>query len=200
MKEIKLNKNNRVQIIQEAIEVLKNGGTIIYPTETSYGLGCDFYNKKALNKIYQIKKRDKNKPLSVIIPDITSATYLVEFSKEAQDLANSHWPGPLTMVLPFKYCKWQGHCDDYLALRISSHPLAMDLVCNFGHPIVATSANISEKGDAYDPAKIKEQFVSEKFQPDLFINVGVLPPRPPSTIVKFNGGIKILRQGEIKIK
>ncbi|MDD5749998.1 MAG: L-threonylcarbamoyladenylate synthase [Patescibacteria group bacterium] len=202
MKLIKLEKHNRVQVIQEAIEVLKNGGTIVYPTETSYGLGCDFYNKKAVSRIYQIKKRDKKNPLPVIIPDLVSATYLVDFFSAAERLASKHWPGPLTLVLPFKYCKWQGHCDDYLALRISGHPLAMDLACSFGHPIVATSANISSQGDAYDPKKIQEQFADQDFQPDLIIDAGVLPLRPPSTIVKFfsDGRSEVLRQGQIKIK
>jgi len=119
--------------------------------------------------------------------------------EEAKKLALKYWPGPLTLVLPFKYCKWQGHCDDYLALRISNHPFASDLVCSFGHPIVSTSANISEKGDCYDPEKIKEQFEAEKFKPDLFISAGKLPIKLPSTIVKFDKEAKILRQGEIKV-
>ena len=138
-------------------------------------------------------------PLPVIVPDITAVSYLVDFKEEAKRLALKYWPGPLTLVLPFKYCKWQGHCDDYLALRISSHPFASDLVCAFGHPIVSTSANISENGDSYDPEKIKEQFDREKFKPDLFINAGKLPIKLASTIVKFDGNIKILRQGEINI-
>ena len=200
MQEIKLTVANRIEALQKAIEVLKSGGTIIYPTETSYGLGCDFYNKKALELIYKIKHRDNNKPLPVIVPDITAATYLVDFKDEARKLALEYWPGPLTLVLPFKYCKWQGHCDEYLALRVSSHPFASDLVCSFGHPIVSTSANISQGGDSYNPKKIKEQFSEEKFKPDLFINAGVLAVHPPSTIVKFDGEVKVLRQGEIKIK
>lgn len=199
MEEIKLNIENRIEALQKAMEVLKNGGTVIYPTETSYGLGCDFYNKKALALVYKIKHRDKTKPLPVIVPDITAVSYLVEFKEEAKTLALKHWPGPLTLVLPFKYCKWQGHCDDYLALRISSHPFASDLVCNFGHPIVSTSANISTSGDSYDPEKIKEQFAKEEFKPDLFINAGVLETKAPSTIVKFDGDVKVLRQGEIKV-
>ena len=172
MQEIKLDTSTRISALQKAVEVLKNGGTVIYPTETSYGLGCDFYNQEALALIYEIKHRDKSKPLPVIIPDITAASYLVDFKESAK----------------------------YLALRVSSHPFASDLVCIFGRPIVSTSANISESGDSYDPEKIKEQFIKEKFKPDLFINAGQLPVRAPSTIVKFNGETKILRQGEINIK
>ncbi len=200
MKEIKLTKTNRVSVLQQALEVLHAGGAIIYPTETSYGLGVDFYNQEAVDKIYKIKKRDRNKPLPVIVPDIVSASSIVNFSDKAKRLAIAHWPGPLTLVLPFKYCKWSGHCDDYLALRVSNHPFANDLVSLFGKPIISTSANLSDTGDSYDPAKIKEQFAKSEIRPDLFIDAGVLPPRLPSTIIKIDGDkIEVLRQGDLKI-
>lgn len=201
MKEIKLTKTNRIQVLQTALAVLKEGGVIIYPTETSYGLGCDFYNKTAIAKIYKIKNRDKNKPLSVIVPDIISASYLVDFSGKARRLALSYWPGPLTLVLPYKYCKMNNHCDDFLALRVSSHPLANDMVNSLGNPVVSTSANTSDKTDCYKPTDIKEQFSHTKIKPDLFINAGVLEKHSPSTIIKCEGSkLEILRQGDIKIK
>jgi len=198
VKEIKLDKTNRIQVLQEALHVLNEGGVIIYPTETSYGLGCDFYNKKAMAKIYKIKKRDQGKPLPVIVPDIITASYLVNFDDNSRRLALSHWPGPLTLVLPFKYCKWQGHCDDFLALRVSSHPFASELARNFGKPIVSTSANFQGAGNIYSGKKIKALFKGQA-QADLFINAGDLPETPPSTIIKFNGKPEILRKGSLKI-
>lgn len=200
MKEIKLDKSNRIQVLQEALQVLAEGGVIVYPTETSYGLGCDFYNKEAINKIYKIKERDKGKPLPVIVPDIIAASYLINFDEASRRLALSYWPGPLTLVLPFKYCKWQGHCDDYLALRVSSHPFAGELASNFGKPIVSTSANLHNQKNIYTAKEIKDTFKDIKLQPDLFINAGTLPETPPSTIIKFNGEPEILRQGSIKIE
>ena len=201
MEEIILTKDNKAQVLQTALEVLNKGGVIVYPTETSYGLGCDFYNEAAVAKIYKIKNRDKKSPLSVIVPDIIAASALVEFSDKSRRLALGQWPGPLTLVLPYKYCEIQHHCDNYLALRVSSHPIADALVNNFAKPIVATSANISDNPDSYTPEDIKKQFKDSKIKPDLFINVGELPERANSTIVKF-AGIKgeILRQGDIKIK
>lgn len=201
MKEIKLNKKNRIKALQEAIEVLNKGGIIVYPTETSYGLGCDFYNNKACAKIYSIKQRDKNNPLPVIIPDAVAASYLVDFSPKARRLALEHWPGPLTLVLAYKYCKLHDHCDDFLALRVSSHPFANELSVNFAKPIVATSANISNNPSCYTPQDIKKQFKDSKIKPDLFINAGKLPKRNASTIVKFvKEKVEIIRQGDIKIK
>jgi len=201
MKEIKLNKDNRIKALQAAIEVLNSGGIIIYPTETSYGLGCDFYNDKAVEKIYKIKKRDKKDMLSVIVPDVIAASYLVDFSEKSRRLASAYWPGALTLVLPYKYCKIQKHCDDYLALRVSSNRFASELSTNFGKPIVATSANISKQPSTYTEAEIKKQFDNLKIKPDLFINAGSLPRNNASTIVKFvKGRGEILRQGDIKIK
>ncbi|MBT4850370.1 threonylcarbamoyl-AMP synthase [Candidatus Parcubacteria bacterium] len=201
MEEIRLTRENRVITLQKALDVLRGGGLVVYPTETSYGLGCDFYNKKAIEKIYKVKEREAGKPLSVIVPDFVYATSLVDFSDAARRLAMENWPGPLTLVLPFKYSDWQGHSDKYLALRVSNHPLAGDLSINFGNPIVATSANISQKGDSYDPYFIVDQFKQQKLKPDLLINVGELPKKLPSTIIKVDGDdVEILRQGGLEIK
>jgi len=201
MKEIKLTKANKVKVLQVAIEVLNEGGVIIYPTETVYGLGCDFYNSQACNKIYKIKGRDKNKLLSVIVPDTVAASYLIDFSEASRRLALKYWPGPLTLVLPYKYCNLQDHhCDDYLALRVSNHPFASELSTNFGKPIVATSANTANQPNSYSPLDIQKQFKDAKIKPDLFINAGILPKRATSTIIKFvNNKRTILRQGDIKI-
>ncbi|PLX26375.1 threonylcarbamoyl-AMP synthase [Candidatus Parcubacteria bacterium] len=202
MQEIILNKNNRVQAIQKALEVLRVGGTIVYPTETSYGLGGDFFDAKISEKIYQIKERDKGRPLSVIVPDMIYATSLVTFSESAKRLAAEYWPGPLTLVLPYKYCEFNSHCDDYLALRVSSHPFAADLSLNFGNPLVATSANTHNSPDMYEPKSIIKQFSALKNKPDLFINAGELPKQRPSTIIKVTADnkVEILRQGDLKIK
>ena len=200
MVEIKLDKNSRIEVLQAAIEVLNKGGIIIYPTETAYGLGCDFYNHQARNKIYAIKKRDKKNILPVIVPDLITATSLVDFSSTARRLAMEYWPGPLTLVLPYKYYKINDHGDDYLALRVSNHPFVSLLAVNFAKPIVSTSANVSGQPNCYSPEDIKKQFVDSKIQPDLFINAGKLLKVKPSTIVKvIKDKIEVLRQGDIKI-
>jgi len=200
MKEIILNESNRLHVLQEALEVLRGGGTIIYPTETSYGLGGDFFDSSVTEKINQMKQRAESKHLSVIVPDFIYATSLVTFTSIARRLAAEYWPGPLTLVLPYKYHGLNNHSDDYLALRVSSHPFAGNLSINFGNPLVATSANISVAGDNYDPENIIRQFSQAKIKPDLFINAGKLPQMPPSTIIKVTEDkMEVLRQGNIKI-
>lgn len=202
MKEIKLTKTNSLIVIREAMNVLSKGGTIVYPTETSYGLGGDFYEEKAVNKIYKIKARNRQKPLPIIVPDLLSATTLVHFPKTALDLATKYWPGALTLVLPYRYCDFDQCFDDFLALRISSHPFVQALMSYFAGPIISTSANLSEEGNLYTPQAIRKSFVNNKFKPDLFINAGVLPAIAASTIVKIDkkNKLEILRQGKIKIK
>lgn len=202
MKEIKLTKNNLLSVIQEASEVLDKGGTIVYPTETSYGLGGDFYDDKAIKKIYKIKQRDLKKPLPIVVPDLVSASTLVHFSKISLELAMKYWPGPLTLVLPYRYCKMQVCFDDFLALRVSSHPFVQALLANFAKPIISTSANISEQASCFTAQDIRRNFAGQKYQPDLFINAGSLPIVQASTIIKVDKDNQavVLRQGKLKPK
>ncbi len=200
MKEIVLTNTNRIEVLQAALEVLQNDGVIVYPTETSYGLGADFFSTVAVKKVYQIKARDKNKPLPVIVSDFIYASSLVDFSPLARNLADKYWPGPLTLLLPFKHHHWQDYFDKFLALRVSSLALAQTLSALLACPLVATSANISGSSPSYSPDDIRQQFAKEKHQPDLFINVGELPVNPPTTMIKCDGQTAVvLRQGALQI-
>lgn len=202
MEEIKLTKKNTAEVLQLAIDVLRKGGVVVYPTETSYGLGCDFFNDVAMRRIYDIKQRDRKKPLPVLVPDFVYALSLADVPPLARKYILEHWPGPLTVVLPFKHCDWRKEfCFETLAMRVTKHPLAAQLVLNFGHPVVTTSANISDEAPCFTPAQIRKSF-AKGLQPDLFINAGSLPKKKSTTIVSFDneGNMKILRQGGIKIK
>jgi L-threonylcarbamoyladenylate synthase len=200
MQEIILNSSNRIAVLQTALEVLQNDGVIVYPTETSYGLGADFFSSKAVQKIYQIKGRDSSKHLPVIVSDFVYASSLVDFSVLARQLASQYWPGPLTLVLPFKHHHWQAHFDRFLALRVSSYPLAQTIASLLACPLTATSANISGQSSSFTAASVREQFAGSKFQPDLFINVGDLLVQPATTMIKCSqDNAEILRQGALAI-
>lgn len=202
MEEIKLNSKNRIFALQKALEVLNNGGVIVYPTETSYGLGGDFFDQRVVNKIYKIKQRDKNKALPVLVPDLKTASSLVKFSPFATELARKYWPGPLTLVLPYRYCDWHKCHQDSLAMRISSFAWTKDLVELFGKPLISTSFNLSQQKSAYQVKEIKKYLDLLNIKPDLFINAGNLPKNLASTIIKVStdNSWELLRQGEIKIK
>jgi len=200
MKEIKLTKTNHVQVLQQALSVLQAGGTIVYPTETSYGLGGDFYNEKSIDKIYTIKQKKRNIPLPVIVADVLFAATLVNFTPEAKRLSVIYWPGPLTLILSLRPNKLSNYPFQTLGLRISSHPFVQNLVRILSAPLISTSANISGQDNCYTPQQIKNHFNQSSIQPDLFINAGILPIRQSSTVISFTeAGMKIMRQGEIKI-
>jgi L-threonylcarbamoyladenylate synthase len=173
----------------------------VYPTETAYGLGADFFSPRAYRSIFAIKYRDSKKVLPVIVPDMQYATTLVEFTPQASRLAAEYWPGPLTLVLPFLYKKqYEYHTDPYLALRVSSHPFAASLARAFGKPLIATSANTSGGSVCYTVADVLRQFEDNRSQPDLLIDSGELPQALPSTIIKIGrDSTEVIRNGSIHI-
>ena len=201
MKVIKYHRDDKAKIIAEALVILLSGGTVVYPTETAYAIGADFYSPGACRQVVTIKQRGRHKKLPVIVPGINYATTLVKFSPSALALAHKYWPGPLTLVLPFLYSKeWPHHGDDHLAVRVSSHPLAASLVHAFGRPLISTSSNISGAEPSYSGEEVIKHFRKTTRQPDLVIDAGTLPRVEPSTIIKEDAGrLEVLRQGPIKI-
>lgn len=206
MKILKINlKNPQREIVRKAIKVLRKGRVIVYPTETTYGLGCDVSSKKAVQKIFKIKKRSLSKPLSIIMSSFRMAQDYIDFDKISWRLAKKYWPGPLTIVLPSKCQKKQKLYPDLtqrstLGVRISSNRLVIKLIKELGRPLISTSANISGQRECYNLAEILKQFKNKKNQPDLILDAGSLPRIKPSTVVGISGGrLKVWRQGPIKI-
>lgn len=194
--------------LEIAIKALKQGGVIAFPTETSYGLACDMTNKDAVLKVYAIKNRPADKPLSALVSSIEMAEEYVELSEQARKLAKEYWPGALTII--FRATNHESRItkklfllpnQNTIAMRVSSHPVAQELVKNLGKPISATSANIAGETNIYDPKELIQQFENNKNKPDLVIDAGVLEQIPPSTIVKVVGEeVEVLRQGSLKIQ
>jgi L-threonylcarbamoyladenylate synthase len=191
--------------INEALQVLRSGGTVVFPTETSYGLAADATNEQAVVRLMKIKGRG-SKTLPIIAADLAMAKKCVQLDGLALQLACRFWPGALTMVLNkrteeqknirtlSKYCVQGGQ----IAVRVSSNQIACELSHRLGKPIVATSANRSDQPDCYSIRAVKSQYKSQKLQPDYILNAGALPKRKPSTLVKVQDDkIKVLRKGKI---
>jgi len=192
MKKLSITNHSRQEVIAEAVKVLKQGGVIVYPTETAYGLGADFLNSSAVKKVYRIKGRGFEKKLSVLVGSLSMAKKLVGFNRKSLALAGKYWPGPLTLVLP--------RLDklETLGARLSSNKLATAIVRKLNRPLTSTSANFSGKPECYSSACVKQQFKARKYQPDLIIDAGRLPRRKVSTVVQAAGdGLKVLRRGKI---
>lgn len=191
--------------IPHIVKLLKNGGVIVYPTETTYGLGCDMNNAHAVERIFDIKQRQHEKSVLVVASDIAMIQEFVVWNVMIDRLAEKYWPGPVTIVASLK----EGVVlptgvvgpDNTLAFRVTSHPLAVAICKELQGPLVSTSANISSLSSPYDIRDVRTMFEGKQCQPDMIIDGGILPHQPPSTIVKVvDDTIEILRQGEIVVE
>jgi L-threonylcarbamoyladenylate synthase len=186
--------------IKQAVEILRAGGILIFPTETSYGLGCDATNREAVEKIFALKGRPADKALPILVRDVDQAMRFVEFGERARELAQKYWPGPLNLILPVLEPLATSSADNFQSVRVSGQPVAQELVGLFGQPIVATSANLSGKPSLYDVSKLEEAFGDRLSFIDGVIDVGPLPVAPASTTAKVTGeDVQILRQGSVVI-
>lgn len=191
--------------IENVVEALKQGKTIVYPTETCYGLGCDATNEEAVEKVFQIKQRQKDKPVLVIAADIGMMMEYVRWPLVLTHIAEKYWPGPLSVVSQLKEdielpsgIVGEGNT---LAFRITEHPLARALSENLGKPIVSTSANTASYKSPYDIESVVAMFENAENKPDILIDAGALPHHSPSTVVRvLNGEVEVLRQGEVVVE
>lgn len=182
--------------INEAVEALRQGKIIIYPTETSYGVGCDATNDSSVARLFALKGRTQVKGTTVLIADISEASKYIHVSPKALEIMEKYWPGPLNVIgsivngSPISNRCAQG---DTQSIRVSSHPIASELVLRFGKPIVSTSANVSAQTDIYRASDIE-------LSADMLIDAGELPRVLPSTCVQVIGDvINVVRQGEIRL-
>lgn len=194
MKVVKVDDPNVVQI---ACDVLESGGVVMHPTETCYGLAVDISYKEAVEKLYDIKGREENKPVSILVSKRAMALEYGEFSDKALELAIEHWPGPLSIVVPRKRIlpDYFNPGEDFVSIRHSSSDLCTDIVHQFRKPITTTSANVSGKDPLYKPD------VSDfDGKIDLLIDGGELREIHPTTVVKVvDDEIEVIRQGEITV-
>ena len=181
--------------------IVKNAGTIVFPTETFYALGCSASSEQAVRKIYDLKARRTTQPLLILISDwVMFHRYVKSVSGAQLKLIEQYWPGPLTVVLEVKrkLAKQLNFQDHKVAIRMTSNPVACEIIKLCGIPIVGTSANLSNH-----PAVVgvKEAYTTFQNRVDLYIDGGPSPGGPPSTIIRFDnhGNLKIVRQGALGI-
>jgi L-threonylcarbamoyladenylate synthase len=153
-----------VNAIKQAVELLRKGGVIAYPTETVYGLGCDPENEAAVTRLLELKQRTPDKGLILIGASSDQFKQYISpdtFKKYPHVIAS--WPGPNTWLVPCKSSTPYWLCGqfDTLAVRVIDHPVATPLCKQFDGPIVSTSANIAGQNPAMDAEAVREQFPSE---------------------------------------
>ena len=191
-------KDGRAENLADAVAALKRGEVIVYPTETLYGLGADALNLDAVEKVFQLKGRDPTNPIPVLIAGREMLKALVtEVPALAEKLMAKFWPGPLTLVLAARKDIPSAllNADGGIGVRISSQPIATELVRALGCPLTATSANPSGLAPARTVQQAKNYFAGKI---NLFIDAGKLTSRTGSTVVEISAnGVRIIREGEI---
>ena len=178
--------------IEKAIEVLGNGGVIIYPTDTVYGLGCDIFNEDAVQKLRDLKGREFDKPISILMKKDWIEEY-VEVNELAREHIQKYLPGPFTFILKKKEIvpEWISS-NPYVGIRVIEEETAMQIVSDFGKPITTTSANSAGGREPNTCFQIDES-IKEKV--DLVVDKGETVHKGVSTIIRINEKIEILRQG-----
>ena len=178
-----------------AVQSIKDGGVVIFPTDTVYGIGCNPYDKNAIDRIFKIKKRDKTKQLPILGYSKQILKQIVEFDEIANKITDKFWPGRLTLVLPLKDVRLQKLFGGTktIAVRVPNNKCALTLLkeCKL---IIGTSANISGKKSLVDPSYLKDKVLDC----DVFLNDGPIQSSGASTIIEIKyKNIKILRNGDI---
>ena len=183
-----------------AAEVIQAGGIIVYPTDTIYGIGASAWNPDAVARVQEIKKRTEAKPILVLVESIDAAYGVAEeVNGTARQLMERFWPGPLTLVL-----KSSVHLPAALTLgkgtigvRVPASAACLRLLALCGGPLTSTSANLSGEGTPGTAAAI-ERALGPGI--DLFLEGGVLPPSPPSTVLDVTGPRPhLIREGAISL-
>jgi L-threonylcarbamoyladenylate synthase len=189
--------------IVEAAEVIKNGGLVIFPTDTVYILAVDPTNQKAVDKLIAFKDRWPGKAISVAVADKAMAEKYVVLNKNIEGIMNNLLPGPFTLVINGKHKMTKGieAENGTLGIRIPDNKLVMDLVKEVGGPVTATSANLSGRTPHYSVVSLMKTLSKKKKDLiDYVYDGGKLPKNLPSTVIDLTEGeIKILRRGDLMV-
>jgi L-threonylcarbamoyladenylate synthase len=190
--------NEAPENLAAAVDALKCGHVIVFPTETLYGLGANALDDAAVEKVFQLKGRDRSNPIPVLVANQEMLhTVVAKVPTIARKLIDQYWPGPLTLVLPRQKNIPKPLCNPAggVGVRISSQPIATLLINGLGRPLTATSANPSGKEPARTLQEAKNYFAHRM---DIFVDGGTLTSKGGSTVVEvIENRIKIIREGEI---
>jgi L-threonylcarbamoyladenylate synthase len=178
--------------------LLRRGGIIAIPTESSYGLGADPRNPAGVEAVYRIKGREAGKALPVVVADRAQLAGLgIDPGLSILDALFACWPGPLTAVLPLAQPLPASAGAGSLAVRVPGHAGLRSLLAELGHGLTATSANRSGGEPVLDPAELPELLAGEEA---MVVDGGVLPGGPPSTLVAIEErGPVVLRTGSYPV-
>jgi len=186
--------NPQKRLIDKVAGILREGGVMAYPTDTIYGFGCDIFSKKAIQRIYQIKKRNRQKPFSFICSDLKTISQYAQVTNAAYKIMKRCLPGPYTFILPGSKLvpKIMLTKRKTVGIRVPNNNISLAIVKSLDHPIISTSVGLSGGEFLTDPLQIEERFGS---QIDLTIDGGILANQPSSIISLLDDQVEIIREG-----
>jgi tRNA threonylcarbamoyl adenosine modification protein (Sua5/YciO/YrdC/YwlC family) len=186
--------NPQPRQIDKVVKILSQGGIIAYPTDTCYGLGCDIMNKKAIEKVYQIKQLDKKQPFSFICSDLTNISKYAKVTNYAYKTMKRLLPGPYTFILDGSKLvpKIMLTKRKTAGIRVPNHPICLQIIQNLGNPIISTSITLPDRVMLNEPFLIQERLGNRI---DAVIDGGPVPGEPSSIISLINDEPEVLREG-----
>ena len=183
--------------IARAAKKVRNGGLVVYPTDTVYGLGCDPLNHAAVRRLFEAKGRE-SKPVPVLCASAEKAAGMVELSGRALELAQKHWPGALTIVAPLRRSvpPQLSQGKPFLGVRVPNHPGCLELIAACGGWLTGTSANISGRPSSRSAAEAYDQIGSAV---DIILDGGRLAGTESTVVQVVGNEVTILRTGPIGV-
>lgn len=189
---------NNLEIINNAAQIIKNGGIVVFPTETVYGIGADAFNEEAIKKLYKIKKRPLNKKTSLLVSSIDMLKQVTQNISDIEyKLIKEFFPGPLTLVLNKKDIipNILTNNEEIVGFRMPANRMALELIENVGRPIATSSANLTGETSGTNLEEIRKVF---KESVDFYIDGGKSKIGIGSTVVQvIDGTPHIIRKGSI---
>jgi tRNA threonylcarbamoyl adenosine modification protein (Sua5/YciO/YrdC/YwlC family) len=180
--------------IDRVVDLLRQGGVIAYPTDTIYGIGCDITNKKAIERVYQIKQWPKHKPFSFICSDLKNISQYAKVSNYAYKTMRRLLPGPYTFILAGsnQVPKMMLTKRKTAGIRVPAHPICQSLINTLGNPVISTSAATPE-GELFSEPWLIDDYFGKRI--DLVIDGGPVPGEPSSVVSLIGDEPDVLRAG-----
>jgi tRNA threonylcarbamoyl adenosine modification protein (Sua5/YciO/YrdC/YwlC family) len=184
--------NPQKRLISKVVHALDQGGLIIYPTDTFYGIGCDLFNKKAIKQIYQLKKRPLTKPFSFVCANLKGISHYAQVSNHAYRIMKRSLPGPYTFVLEGTRLvpKLMLTKRRTVGIRVPDNKICLAIVKSFGRPIISTSVNLE------DPSVIHDTYSSFV---EIVIDGGVISHEPSTVVSLIDDNPEVIREGKGEI-
>jgi len=187
--------NPQMRLIRKVVEILRSGGIIVYPTDTVYGIGCDLFNKRGIEKIYEIKRRSLKQPFSFICADLKDISTYAQVSDYAYRTMRRLLPGAYTFVLEASRLvpKILLTKRKTVGIRVPDNNICLTLVKELGHPIISTSATTEEDAILSDPAEIEQKY---RHAVDIVIDGGILATEKSSIVSLVDDTPEVIRTGK----